>query len=265
MIAWKNFDQTQSYAKLLALKDHVCLPEVMSGENGAKRVAAYSVPMAAGLAYNYAAKAVDDDVLSALQALAEETQLLEKYESLYNGDMINEQLLNLLANPDPAYVSHYLAQNVRLSVEDRQLLLEERFPTRRLALINRMLTRELSILSIEKELSDQTQEAMNRSQRDYYLREEMKIIQAELGEEGGVGGDAGEAEGEEAEVAGDGFAGAGDGGEFGGAAVGGEGPVDGFDFDAGQGVGAEESEGVEGPAAGAAFEVAGGGAEHLGP
>ena len=101
----------------------------------------------------------------------------------YNGDMINEQLLNLLANPDPAYVSNYLSQNIRLSVEDRQLLLEERYPTRRLALINRLLTRELSILSIEKELSDQTQEAMNRSQRDYYLREEMKIIQAELGED----------------------------------------------------------------------------------
>ena len=101
----------------------------------------------------------------------------------YNGDMINEQLLNLLANPDPAYVSNYLAQNVRLSVEDRQLLLEERYPTRRLALINRLLTRELSILGIEKELSDQTQEAMNRNQRDYYLREEMKIIQAELGED----------------------------------------------------------------------------------
>ena len=100
-----------------------------------------------------------------------------------NQDMPNEQLINLLANPDPAYVSNYLAQNVRLGIEDRQLLLEERYPTRRLALINRMLTRELSILSIEKELSDQTQEAMNRNQRDYYLREEMKIIQAELGED----------------------------------------------------------------------------------
>ena len=101
----------------------------------------------------------------------------------YNGDMINEQLINLLANPEPSYISNYLAQNVRLSVEDRQLLLEERYPTRRLSLINRMLTRELSILNIEKELSDQTQEAMNRNQRDYYLREEMKIIQAELGED----------------------------------------------------------------------------------
>ncbi len=101
----------------------------------------------------------------------------------FNSDMISEQIINLLANPDPAYVSNYLAQNVRLSIEDRQMLLEERYPTRRLALVNRMLTRELRILNIEKELSEQTQEAMNRNQRDYYLREEMKIIQSELGED----------------------------------------------------------------------------------
>jgi len=101
----------------------------------------------------------------------------------FNSDMINEQIINLLANPEPAYVSNYLAQNVRLSVEDRQKLLEERSPTRRLAMLNRLLTKELNILNIEKELSEQTQEAMNRGQRDYYLREEMKIIQSELGED----------------------------------------------------------------------------------
>lgn len=101
----------------------------------------------------------------------------------YNSDMINEQIINLLANPEPAYVSNYIAQNVRLSVEDRQALLEERYPCRRLAMLNRLLGRELSILSIEKELNDETQEAMNRNQRDYYLREEMKIIQSELGED----------------------------------------------------------------------------------
>ena len=101
----------------------------------------------------------------------------------YNNDMITEQIINLLANPEPGYVSNYLAQNVHLSIEDRQLLLEERYPTRRLAMLNRLLTKELNILSIEKELSEQTQEAMNRGQRDYYLREEMKIIQSELGED----------------------------------------------------------------------------------
>ncbi|MBO5496978.1 MAG: endopeptidase La [Oscillospiraceae bacterium] len=101
----------------------------------------------------------------------------------FNSDMINEQILNLLANPEPSYVSNYIAQNVHFSIEDRQELLEERSPSRRLLLLNRLLSRELNVLNIEKELNEATQEAMNRSQRDYYLREEMKIIQSELGED----------------------------------------------------------------------------------
>ena len=61
----------------------------MTGENGAERVKNYSVPMAAGLAYNYAAKQVDDEVLEGLKKLAKEAQLTEKYAALYNGEMIN--------------------------------------------------------------------------------------------------------------------------------------------------------------------------------
>ena len=45
--------------------------------------------MAEGLAYNYGAKQVDEDILEALSKLAEEAQLVEKYEALYNGEMIN--------------------------------------------------------------------------------------------------------------------------------------------------------------------------------
>ena len=45
-----------------------------------------------------------------------------------------------------------------------------------------MLTRELTLLSIERDLNESTQEQMNRNQREYYLREQMKVIQSELGE-----------------------------------------------------------------------------------
>ena len=65
------------------------LQEVMAGENGAQRVKSYSVPMAAGLAYNYAAKEVDDTVLAALAKLAEEAELVDKFEALYNGEVVN--------------------------------------------------------------------------------------------------------------------------------------------------------------------------------
>ncbi len=89
MIAWKNLDTLAAYEKLAALKGRVNLVEAMAGENGAARVKNYSVPMAGGLSYNFAAKAVDDEVLEALAALAEEAQLTEKYAALYNGEVIN--------------------------------------------------------------------------------------------------------------------------------------------------------------------------------
>ena len=63
MIQWKNLDTLGSYKKLTALDKRVNLPEAMAGENGAARVAKYSVPMACGLSYHYAAKAVDDELL----------------------------------------------------------------------------------------------------------------------------------------------------------------------------------------------------------
>ena len=86
---WKNLDSTAAYKNLCELKRHVNLQEAMSGENGAARVKKYNVPMAAGLTYYYAAKQVDDEILDALQELADETELTQKYEALYNGAVIN--------------------------------------------------------------------------------------------------------------------------------------------------------------------------------
>lgn len=88
MVEWKNFDSLVSYEKI-AEAERVNIAEELSGEKGAERVKAYSVPMAAGLAYNYAAKPVDEKLLAELEKLAEEAQLIEKYKALYNGEMIN--------------------------------------------------------------------------------------------------------------------------------------------------------------------------------
>ena len=101
-----------------------------------------------------------------------------------NPDMMNEQLLNVVANPDLGFIISYIAQNARFSVENKQKLLEELYPSRRLALLGRLLSREIEILNIEKELNDATQEQVNRGQREYFLREELKLIQSELGTDG---------------------------------------------------------------------------------
>ena len=88
MVTWNNLDALASFQDLTKV-DHVNLAEVMAGESGADRVKNYSVPMAEGFVYNYAAKQVDEDVLASLEKLAEEAQLVEKFEALYNGEVVN--------------------------------------------------------------------------------------------------------------------------------------------------------------------------------
>ena len=88
MINWKNTDTMASYQELANVK-RVNLAEAMSGEQGAERVKNYSVSMTEGLNYNYAAKEVDDTVIDALAKLADEAQLVDKFEALYNGEVIN--------------------------------------------------------------------------------------------------------------------------------------------------------------------------------
>lgn len=108
--------------------------------------------------------------------------LFDEYISLV-GNMPPEMLLNVVVNNDPSYVSNYVAQNVRLGYAEKQRLLEEIRPAKRLEMLIKMLNHELNVMSLEQELNEATNEQVNRGQREYYLREQLKIIQQELGEE----------------------------------------------------------------------------------
>ena len=89
MAQWNNLDTLQAYQAMKNENYTVDLTEAMAGEAGARRVEEYQVPMAAGLAYNYAAKQVNEKVLGQLCSLAKECGLAEKFEELYNGAVIN--------------------------------------------------------------------------------------------------------------------------------------------------------------------------------
>ena len=85
MANWGNADTLAAYKKMLSLKGQVSLKDVLD----AKRVKEFSVPMAAGLTYNYAAKEVNAQILSVLQELADEAELVAKFKELYEGEVIN--------------------------------------------------------------------------------------------------------------------------------------------------------------------------------
>ena len=86
---WKNLDQLSSFRTLQSDPHRVDLVQAMSGENGVDRVTRYRVPMGGGLTYYYAAKQVDDPILTQLCSLAQEAGLAEKFAELYNGAVIN--------------------------------------------------------------------------------------------------------------------------------------------------------------------------------
>ena len=88
MITWKNMDTLASYEALKATQP-IDLLKAMTGENGAERVKKYTVPMGAGLDFNFGARPVDESILNALASFAKEQQLTEKYAALYNGQVIN--------------------------------------------------------------------------------------------------------------------------------------------------------------------------------
>ena len=74
---WKNFSKLESYKKLENFGTPVDVKEVMAGENGAKRVAEYQVPMSTNMVYCYASKQVNDELIDILQGLADEAALTE--------------------------------------------------------------------------------------------------------------------------------------------------------------------------------------------
>ena len=109
-------------------------------------------------------------------------ELFQEYLGLTN-DLPPTHMLQVFSNPSSEYITWFIAQNIQVNPDDKQQILECGYPVRRLMLLNRLLRNEIQVLKIEQELSNQAQEQMMENQREYFLREELRAIQAELGEE----------------------------------------------------------------------------------
>ena len=89
MVTWSNADTLSSWKKLQSLKGMVSIADELSAPTAVDRIAKYSIPMGGALTYNYAAKQVNEQILKTLAELAEEQQLVEKYQELLDGEVIN--------------------------------------------------------------------------------------------------------------------------------------------------------------------------------
>ncbi|HXE46683.1 MAG TPA: endopeptidase La [Conexibacter sp.] len=94
-----------------------------------------------------------------------------------------EELHVAVANlDDPSALSHLIAGALRLRTEEKQALLEERDVARRLRRLSELLASELEVVALGSKIQSQVQSELDRSQREWFLRQQLRAIQDELGE-----------------------------------------------------------------------------------
>ncbi len=95
----------------------------------------------------------------------------------------NDVVMEVAEGGRPGYLADFIAQNINVEFEVKQEILEELNVIRRLMMVIRLLSDETEILRIENDIQDQLKNQLDKNQREYYLREQIKVIQTELGEQ----------------------------------------------------------------------------------
>ena len=95
---------------------------------------------------------------------------------------VQETMLKILASNDPGYIADLMSQAATFSYQEKMRVLSQLHPVRRLETTLKLFARELEVLRLENQLQDKTQQSIDKGQRDYFLREQMKVIRSELGE-----------------------------------------------------------------------------------
>ncbi len=94
-----------------------------------------------------------------------------------------EDLITLFTSGDPGALADVIGQNATFGYAEKMKILQTLHPVKRLEIANRLLAHELQILRIEDDLNEKVQDSINKGQRDYYLREQIKVIRSELGDD----------------------------------------------------------------------------------
>ena len=108
--------------------------------------------------------------------------LFDQYTEL-SGKNMQDSLMQVVSSDDPGFIADFIAQHSSMDYADKQKILELLPPVKRLETACVMLARELDIMHLEAEIQEKVQEGINKGQRDYYLREQLRVIRDELGEE----------------------------------------------------------------------------------
>lgn len=125
-----------------------------------------------------------DDLISPIETEAMIRNAKEQLEKIIAlGRSLSPDILLVLNDlTDPGRLADLIASNMRLKVSDAQSVLETINPVDRLQLVNEILANELEVLQMQARIRNTAKDEMSKSQREYFLREQMRAIKNELGE-----------------------------------------------------------------------------------
>ncbi|MGW8324285.1 MAG: endopeptidase La [Desulfobacterales bacterium] len=101
------------------------------------------------------------------------------------GEMNNDVSVILESVNDPGKLADLVASNLKLKIDESQILLELIDPVERLKKVNELLSREVELSSMQAKIQSDVKDEISKSQRDYFLREQVRVIHKELGEDDG--------------------------------------------------------------------------------
>ena len=116
------------------------------------------------------------------EALARQAQSGFGELAQYIESISQQQMMEVLTIDDLGFLSDYITQNLFLKYQDKQRILEILDPEERIRTLLQILDREAEIADLENQISDRTKERIAKSQRDFYIREQIHALEEELGE-----------------------------------------------------------------------------------
>ena len=132
---------------------------------------------------------IDDSKLVELEALKRRViGTFEEYVKLSN-KVSSDTLLSIMNVEDIGQLSDIIASNIFLKVEQKQEIMDEFHPAARMEKLLEILMKEIEILEVEKNINARVRKQIDKMQKEYYLREQIKAIQNELGDKEGVAGE----------------------------------------------------------------------------
>lgn len=122
--------------------------------------------------------------MQALMRLAADS--FDQYLKLNSKTLQNETMVNVVSAKIPGQLADVIAAGMVIGAERKQILLECLDPIERLGDVIKILDQEVKILRLKAELEEKVKSRVEETQREYYLREQMKVIQEELGDKDGI-------------------------------------------------------------------------------